>query len=90
MRHGADIIARNMAVGDGEIDVLARVRGVLTAVEVRSLGRGRLADPVTAFDRAKAEQVRRLAGQLGVARVDLVAVSLTRSGASLRWVPQAA
>ena len=95
VRHGAEIVARNVEVGRGEVDVVARVGGVMTAVEVRSLNvdpRSPTIDPVTAFDAVKAEQVRRLASLLrpAVTRVDLVAVAFTAGGVSLRWVPQAA
>jgi hypothetical protein len=84
-------------VGRGEIDLLAIVEGERTVVEVRSVN----ADPVgpgpfppphplDAFDRAKANQVRRLANALGCPRVDLVAVRIHRSGVDLHWVKRVA
>lgn len=83
-RHGVDVVARNVDVEGGEIDILVLHNGERVAVEVRSVtGRE---DPLGAFDRGKAAQVSRLAGRVGAGRVDLVAVRLDGRAAELRWV----
>lgn len=87
-RHGLRIVARNVDVDGGEIDILALDGGRKVAVEVRSvIGR---ADPLGAFGSEKAAQVSRLARQVGAQRVDLVAVRLDAEAAELRWVQGAA
>jgi Holliday junction resolvase-like predicted endonuclease len=81
------VLARNLAVDGGEIDLVVQLGGVQVAVEVRSvLGR----DPaVLAFDGAKADRVWRLARRTRppCARVDLVAVRFDRHGVDVHWVP---
>jgi len=86
--HGLDVVGRNVEIGGGELDLLARDRRRRIVVEVRSItGPG---DPVEAFDEAKARQVGRLARLAGADRVDLVAVRLSPEAAEVRWVKGAA
>jgi len=91
-RNGARIVARNLVVKGGEVDVIAEIDHTRVVVEVRSItgrdGPGTLpsAHPLDAFDEAKARQVRRLASMLGCNRVDLVAVRFHRGGVDLHWV----
>lgn len=81
---GLDLVARNLEIGGGELDLLARDRRRRVAVEVRSItGPG---DPVEAFDEAKARQVGRLARLAGADRADLVAVRLSAEAAEVRWI----
>jgi Holliday junction resolvase-like predicted endonuclease len=93
---GVVIVDRNRRVGRGEVDILAIAEGERTVVEVRSVNadpdRGPLPPPhpLDAFDRAKAQQVRRLANALRCPRVDLVAVRIHRSGVDLHWVKRVA
>ncbi len=82
-RRGLSIIARNRRVGRGEIDIVARHGRRIVAVEVKTAAGP---DPIYAFDDAKARQVRALASRIGASRVDVVAVSLEREGASIRWL----
>lgn len=87
---GAEVMARNVEVAGGEIDLIVSVGGMRVAVEVRSVtGDG---PAVLAFDEAKADQVWRLARELRPAcsRVDLVAVRFDRSGVEVHWVPAVA
>jgi Holliday junction resolvase-like predicted endonuclease len=85
------VIDRNVKVAGGEVDVLALVSGVRTVIEVRSTRRhDEYLDPLTAFDDAKAQQVRRLANRLGAERVDLIVVTFSSAGVDLHWVPMAA
>ena len=90
VRHGGRILRRNVEVANGEIDILATIDGVRTAVEVRSI-RGEPGpnrnNPLEAFDHAKAIQVRRLAGTLRCSRVDLIGVRFWHKGVGLHWVP---
>lgn len=86
VRHGMVVMARNLAVGRGEIDVVARDGRTLVAVEVRSRRRG---DPLDAFGDPKHRQVAVLARLLDppCGRVDLVAVRFGEDAVELRWVP---
>ena len=89
------MLARNVRVGRGEIDIVARVGGETAAVEVRSrwaVGKGGSPDPLEAFDAAKARQVRKLASELPpslrTSRVDLIAVRFGDEGVELLWTPR--
>ena len=80
-------MGRNVRSGRGEIDILARFPDALVAVEVKTrVGAG---DPRQAYTKEKSDNVRRALGGLRPrpSRVDLVAVSLTATGADLRWIP---
>lgn len=87
-RHGLRVVACNVEVAGGEVDIVATEGHQRVVVEVRTItGEG---DPLAAFDHAKAARVRRLAAVLGADRVDLVAIRLTAEGVELRWVRAAA
>lgn len=89
-RHRVRVVARNLIVGRGEIDVLALIGGKRSVVEVRSVRQGReWIDPIGAFDAAKSKQVRGLAAQVGASRVDLVTVSFSPAGVDIHWLPWA-
>jgi putative endonuclease len=90
IRRGAHIVARNLRVGRGEIDLVVGFGGLRAAVEVKTSQTGGLDDPSYAFTVAKARQVRRLAGEIGISRIDLVAVKLGRDGVGIRWAPHVA
>ena len=80
------MVARNVAVGAGEIDLLVAWGGLLVAVEVKTRLGG---DPAEAFTPAKAERFRR-AGQAlrpRPGRYDLVTVCGGRGGVEVRWLP---
>jgi len=86
VQKGYTILERNLRVGRGEIDIVARRADLVCLVEVkarRSLARGRPDEAVTA---GKREQLRRL-GRLYAARdrskryrFDVAAVTWDRSG----------
>ncbi len=82
--HGVRILARNVEVDGGEVDIVGVDQGTSVAFEVRSRTRG---DARDAFDESKARQVRRLADALGLDRVDLVAVELRADRVDVRWMP---
>jgi Holliday junction resolvase-like predicted endonuclease len=90
VRHGVVVLARNLRVGRGEIDVLALIDRHRSVVEIRSIRQGgERIDPITAFDETKSRQVRQLAGRVGAQRVDLVTVGFSPAGVDLHWVPWA-
>lgn len=88
VRHGLDIVARNVALDGGELDLLALDDGEKVAVEVRTVTGAE--DPLGAFGPDKAARVARLARRVGARRVDLVAVTLLPEAAEMRWVRGAA
>ena len=65
-RRRARIVARNVRVGRGEIDLVIALGGQRIAVEVKTVQTGGLDDPAYAFTPSKAAQVRFLANQLGI------------------------
>ena len=92
---GHRVLARNVPVGRGEVDILARIEGEKTVVEVRSrwaVGKPESPDPLHAFDHAKAQQVRKLAASplLRVSRVDLIAIRFSDRGVEILWLPRMA
>jgi Holliday junction resolvase-like predicted endonuclease len=90
IKHRVLVLARNLNVGRGEIDVLALIGRARSVVEVRSVRQGtEWIDPISAFDEAKSRQVGRLAGRVGAQRVDLVTVSFSPAGVDLHWLPWA-
>lgn len=83
------ITHRNHRVGRGEIDIIATDAKRRVAIEVKTRRRGSV-DPVESFTHYKASQVRRLAGQLVIGRVDLVAVTVGPQFIDVRWLPEIA
>lgn len=86
VRRGARILARNLRLWPGEIDLFVEVAGVLVAVEVKTrIG----ADPVEEMTDLKAERLRRSGLRMAPRphRYDLVAVRLNTDGAQVRWLP---
>lgn len=84
--NGLKVQATNVRIGRGEIDLVVTDRGIRVAVEVRSItGTSPLLE---AFDDAKADQVRRLAGEIRppCRRVDLVAVRFGPRFVDLHWL----
>ena len=89
-RHRVRVLARNLKVGRGEIDVLAVIEGRRSVVEVRSVRQGReWIDPISAFDVAKSEAGPWSCRASGRTRVDLVTVSFSPTGVDLHWLPWA-
>lgn len=86
---GAHILTANLTVAGGELDLIARIGGRRTAIEVRSIRRpnGSSIVAIDAFDDAKATQVRRLAAKAGCQQVDLVSVCFAERGIDIHWVP---
>jgi putative endonuclease len=83
--HGLKVVARNVEVDGGEIDLLAVDRGQKVVVEVRTVtGEG---DPIDAVGHSKRKRVRRLAGAIGAARVDFIGVRVGASDVLVHWVP---
>ncbi len=84
------MVARNLSVGRGEIDLLVRFGGRHVAVEVKTVGRWAVADsPIERMSAAKLAQVRRLANCLspryGSVGVDFVGVAVAEAGVVVNW-----
>jgi Holliday junction resolvase-like predicted endonuclease len=85
------VVARNVEVGGGEIDLVVRWADGHAAVEVRTVGPDAVAeDPLDRITDQKLAQVGRLARLLatryGPMRVDFVGVSVGVDGVSVRWL----
>lgn len=80
------MVARNLAVGSDEIDLLVAWGKLLVAVEVKTRLEG---EPAEEFTRAKAARLRRAGGGLrpSPGRYDLITVAARRSGVEVRWLP---
>jgi Holliday junction resolvase-like predicted endonuclease len=90
VRHRVRVLARNLKVGRGEIDVLCLIDRIRSVVEIRSVRQGPdRVDPISAFDETKSRQVQDLAGLIGARRIDLVTVSFSPGGVDLHWLPWA-
>ncbi|MGH8957874.1 MAG: YraN family protein, partial [Acidimicrobiia bacterium] len=91
---GFPILGRNLVLAPGEIDILTRIDGERTLVEVRST-RSRPdstwlpAHPMAAFDYQKAQQVRKVARFSRCPRIDVITVRFHKYGIDLHWVPRA-
>jgi len=82
---GLKILDRNVAIGGGELDLIAIDGRRRVVIEVRTMtGDG---DPIDAVSDRKRRRVRGLAGAAGGARVDLVGVGLRSWGAEIHWLP---
>lgn len=84
-RHGVRIERRNVKIGRGEVDLIGVLGATRFLIEVRS----RVAEfaPIEAFDYAKRERLRRLSREIGIDRVDLVAVGFGEEFVSVHWIP---
>ncbi len=82
---GFVILARNLEVDGGEIDILARDSIGTVAVEVRSVTAA--GDPIDAVDPVKRSHVRALAGRVSASRVGYLGVGFRSWGVEVHWVP---
>ncbi len=83
--HGLDVVAANLVIDGGEIDILALDNGTRVVVEVRSVtGAG---DPIDAVSSGKRRRVRELASRVGAERVDFVGIGIGPHAAVVHWVP---
>lgn len=83
---GYTVIARNVRLPGGEIDVIARERGVFVFVEVKARGSRRYGSALAAVDRRKRATLRALAADwlqiaapAAAARFDVVTVENGRA-----------
>jgi putative endonuclease len=86
IERGATILARNVRVGRGELDLIVALDGEVIAVEVKSATAA--GDPMYHFDDDKQRQVRSLARQRRISRIDYVGVTMQPAGAVVRWLPR--
>ncbi len=94
---GYVIIERNYRNRFGEIDVIARDRGSIVFVEVKTRGTARFGEPETAVGPAKQKRMARaslcyLQGIKGLeenARFDVVAIKKNDSGLEIRHIKDA-
>jgi putative endonuclease len=83
--HGLDVLAHNVEVRRGELDLLAVDGDVRVVVEVRTItGRG---DPIDAVGPAKRRRVTALASRIGATRVDFLGVRIGPQEVLVHWVP---
>ena len=85
LRNGVRVVAHNVRVGRGEVDLIARDGSTQLVVEVRS--RMSRKAPIEAFDIVKQQQLRSLSNELGIGRVDLVAVGFGERFVAIHWIP---
>jgi Holliday junction resolvase-like predicted endonuclease len=79
------VVARNLEVPRGEIDLVVDDRGARVVVEVRTVrGTG---DPIDAVGEGKRRKVRSLASNVGATRVDFLGVALRGDAVEFHWVP---
>jgi len=88
--HGARLIARNVTMGRGEIDLHVAFGSTVVAVEVKTLMAASPmgADPLRSYTVEKADTVHRLGRRLRPRphRIDVVAVVVHDGGVDVRWV----
>lgn len=83
--HGLKVVACNVEIGKGELDLVATDRGERVVVEVRTItGPG---DPIEAIGHAKRARVRSLARRTGAGRVDFLGVGMGPEAVVIHWVP---
>ena len=86
IERGYRLIERNARVDGDELDLIMADGSTIVAVEVKTTSNG--ADPFEAVDDGKMYRVRRAvdAYRLDVARIDVIAVSISSEGATIHWV----
>ena len=85
MGQGLEIQGRNVGVGNGEVDLVAKDGRTAVVIEVRTItGEG---DPLDAVDTTKRRRVTWLAGRLGAGRIDFLGVALRPEAVELHWLP---
>lgn len=83
---GCRILGRNVRVGPDEIDLVVSDGAVVVAVEVKCTTNGD--DPVLAVDDEKFAHLERavFGYPRRIGRIDIVAIELGSSGATIRWL----
>lgn len=87
-RNGVRVLGRNIRVGRGEVDLVAADRRGRFVVEVKTGMEKPGEHPRWNFTDRKARQVTRMAGSLGIRRVDLVTVVIGDDGVGVEWHPR--
>ncbi|HEY5651580.1 MAG TPA: YraN family protein [Acidimicrobiia bacterium] len=84
-RNGVHIERRNVVVGRGEIDLICSNDRTRFLVEVRTRNADRA--PIEAFDHSKRDRLRKISREIGIGRVDLVAVGFGKRFVTVHWIP---
>ena len=82
---GLQILARNLEVEGGEIDLVADDGSARVVVEVRTTTG--IGDPIDSVDSRKRGHVSRLAASIGASRVDFIGVAIGDAGLEVHWLP---
>jgi Holliday junction resolvase-like predicted endonuclease len=80
------IVARNLELSDGELDILARdgIQDVVVEVRCIQVDSG---DPIDAISESKRRHVSRLASRIGATRVDHLGIRFDANAISVHWLP---
>ena len=81
------VVARNVLVPGGELDLLAVDDSQRVAVEVRTRTGGE--DPIDAIGPHKRRHVKQLALSVGATRIDFVGIRVSPRSVHIHWVPGA-
>lgn len=79
------VVARNVGVGRGEVDILALDGREKVVVEVRAITGD--TDPIDAVGATKRRRVQRLAGRMGADRADFLGIRFAERDVVVHWVP---
>ena len=85
MRHGVQILDRNVSAGRGELDLIAVEASTRFAVEVKTAVASPTDHPRNHFTARKSRQVAALAAATSLRRVDLVTVVVGSEGVQVDW-----
>ena len=89
-RNGIRVLAKNVRIGRGEVDLVAADGAGRFVVEVKTGMETPDEHPRWNFTDRKAQQVVRMARSLGIRRVDLVTVVVGEEGVAVEWHPRVA
>jgi putative endonuclease len=83
--HGLAVTERNLGVGRGEIDLIAKDGTNRVVIEVRTVTA--IGDPIDAIDNTKRHRVTELSRRLGAHRTDYLGIGVRDSYIDFHWVP---
>jgi putative endonuclease len=85
VERGYRLVERNARVDGDELDLIMAHGPMIIAVEVKTTSNG--SDPFDAIDDDKRFRIRRAvdAHRLDIARIDVIAVTISREGTTIHW-----